>query len=359
MQSGDAPAYDVIAERAPVGLLVLDADGVIEWTNDEYAALLDTPRDDLVGTPFPDLVDAGYYEQAIIDQWTAAVKALLSSRTDTERENYTVRTHVDGNTLVHDVSTTLKPLEDGEFTGTVHAFRDVTTQKDYERELERQNERLDEFAAVVSHDLRNPLTVAVGFLERAREDGDTEAFEKVADAHQRMSDLIDDLLSLAHSSERVDETEHVDVAAVAHSAWRSVDTENATLVVEDIGHIDVDSARLRQLFENLFRNAIEHGSAPAETRENGGTGSAPGPAEVTVRVGATADGFFVEDDGNGIPEERKDHVFDRGYSTASGTGLGLAIADTIVDAHGWTIDVAESANGGARFEISTATELPL
>jgi signal transduction histidine kinase len=74
---------------------------------------------------------------------------------------------------------------------------------------------------------------------------------------------------------------------------------------------------------------------------------------VTVTVGRLRDGFYVEDNGPGIPEEHHEKVFDEGFTTSDeGTGFGLSIIDTIVDAHGWSITVTESDEGGARFEIA-------
>jgi signal transduction histidine kinase len=80
-----------------------------------------------------------------------------------------------------------------------------------------------------------------------------------------------------------------------------------------------------------------------------------GGDDVTVRVGRLADGtgFYVEDDGPGIPDADRDGVFHRGYSTSDeGTGFGLAIVATIADAHGWTVTATAGADGGARFEVT-------
>ena len=74
---------------------------------------------------------------------------------------------------------------------------------------------------------------------------------------------------------------------------------------------------------------------------------------MTIRIGSLTDGFFIEDDGPGIPPEKRDQVFESGYSTAvEGTGFGLSIVQHVVESHGWTIQVTESAEGSARFEIS-------
>jgi signal transduction histidine kinase len=203
-------------------------------------------------------------------------------------------------------------------------------------ELERQNDRLEEFAGVVSHDLRNPLEVARGRTELARDECDSEHLAAVERAHDRMTALIDDLLTLAREGDPVTDAAPVDLGRVVGACWRTVDTRNATLRAEAEGMILADDGRLRQLLENLIRNAIEHGGD-----------------DVTVAVGTLPDGFYVEDDGPGIGPDRRGEVFDAGYTTStSGTGFGLRIVEQVADAHGWSARAVESDEGGARFEIT-------
>lgn len=205
-------------------------------------------------------------------------------------------------------------------------------------QIQKQRDQLEEFAGMISHDLRNPLSVAQGYLDLAEETGDPEQFQRCRNALDRMDELIGDLLVLAREAQEIDETETIDIAALVEECWSFVSTEDATISVTTGGTIAGDRSRLRQLFENLFRNAIEHGG------EN-----------VTVRVGRLddGDGIYVEDDGLGIPEEDRNQVFDDGYSTGeSGTGYGLVIVKQIVEAHGWEIRVTDGAEGGARFEIT-------
>jgi PAS domain S-box-containing protein len=208
------------------------------------------------------------------------------------------------------------------------------------RELRRQNERLEEFASVVSHDLRNPLNVADGFVDLARETGDVDHLDRAASALDRMDTLVNDVLELARQGRTVGETSQVELAGLVDRAWRAVETTDATLVVED-GTVTVsaDSGRLCQAVENLFRNAVEHGRA-----------------DVTITVGSLSDcaGFYVEDDGPGIPPDEREKVFDHGHTTADeGSGFGLSIVESIVEAHGWTIRTAAADSGGARFEVLT------
>ncbi|MFD1634361.1 PAS domain-containing protein [Haloplanus ruber] len=288
-----------------------------------------------------------------------------------------------------------------------------------ERTIQRRNERLERFADIVAHDLRNPLGIARGRLELARETHDGDDFAAVARAHDRMSALIDDLLTLAREGGPVTaaDADSLDLGEIVRECWRHVETPNAELQVADSRAVRADEARLRRLVENLFRNSVEHGSTDNRTESgdsvehgstssrtesddsvehgatdnrtesgdsiehgstdgrpdaDGATETAPDTLTVTVGIlddfvrGATDDastaasaagdrcefGFYVEDDGVGVPVERRERILDDGYSSLpAGTGFGLSIVREIADAHGWTVRVAESAGGGARFEF--------
>jgi nitrogen fixation/metabolism regulation signal transduction histidine kinase len=105
---------------------------------------------------------------------------------------------------------------------------------------------------------------------------------------------------------------------------------------------------------NAPEDAVEHGStspranAPEDAVEHGSTSDG-----ATVAVGAVDGGFYVEDDGPGIPKSERDTVFEAGHTTSEdGTGFGLSIVERVVEAHDWSIRVGESAVGGARFEIT-------
>jgi PAS domain S-box-containing protein len=209
-----------------------------------------------------------------------------------------------------------------------------------ERELTQQNARLEEFASVVSHDLRNPLNVAEGRLELAMEECDSEQLAHVESAHTRMKSLVEDLLTLARDQDTDIDPETVSLDSFAEVCWQNVDTEDASIVVETDQRVRADGTKLRQLFENLFRNAVEHGGS-----------------DVTVTVGALPDGFYVEDDGDGIPADERSDIFEYGFSTRpGGTGFGLAIALQSVETHGWSIEATEGTDGGARFEIRGVDE---
>ncbi|MFC7196921.1 sensor histidine kinase [Halosimplex aquaticum] len=197
------------------------------------------------------------------------------------------------------------------------------------RELQRQNERLDQFASTVSHDLRNPLNVASGHLrliERKADDLGEEVaesleshVEKTADAHDRMEAIIGDVLALAREGRDIEETQPVDLGTIARDAWETVDSGEAAFAVAGTRTIEADPDRLRQAFENLLRNAVDHG---LPDREDGAVAHG-GEGPLSVEVGLTETGFYVADDGSGIPSDAVEDVFEYGHTTdPDGTGFG-------------------------------------
>lgn len=214
--------------------------------------------------------------------------------------------------------------------------RDITERKRREQELQRQNERLDKVSSVISHDLRNPLTVADGYLEIARQDCESEALETIDESLDRMETIINDTLTLARHGQTIGEFEEVDLQQICRLCWGTVSTGGGHLDVVESITIRCDTDRIRQVLENLFRNAVKYGGE-----------------QVHVEVGGMGDdGIYIADDGPGIAPGERDAVFEPGYTTSSeSTGFGLAIVKEIVEAHGWDISITESDTGGARFEI--------
>ncbi|SEH65214.1 PAS domain S-box-containing protein [Halopenitus malekzadehii] len=337
--------YRTLFEEAPVMAVVTRAeDGrpIIEDCNNQFADTLGVEPDALVGTDLAEcyttdseraLIDDGGYEDALNGAFTNESRDLVAA---------------DGNVIETRLRAVPQKDADGEVGGTLAMYIDVT-----EREtVKRANERLEEFASIVSHDLRNPLNVAMGHLELAREDCESPHLEAVQRAHDRMEALIEDLLTLARQGEAVAETDAVDLAAVVEACWETVETADATLVVADDRTVVADETRLRQLFENLIRNAVEHSSTSPRSHACGDAVEHGGP-DVTVTVGGLEDGFFVADDGPGIPDDDAAAVFEAGYSTnAEGTGFGLSIVQRIAEAHGWDVTVTSGSDGGARFEFT-------
>ncbi len=204
-----------------------------------------------------------------------------------------------------------------------------------QQELRRQNERLERFASVVSHDLRNPLSVAKGRLEMVTDDHAAVIERNL----ERMESIIDDVLTLAREGRSVEETEPVDLAVLINNCWENVETASATLLTPIDRPIIADRSRCRQLLENLIRNSVEHGGESTQ-----------------ITLGALETGFYFEDDGEGIPEDMREDIFEAGYTTnRDGTGFGLNIVQEIAEAHGWDLQATAGTDGGARFEFTGVT----
>ena len=157
------------------------------------------------------------------------------------------------------------------------------------------------------------------------------------------------------------DSEPVPLQTVVEQCWQTVETGDATLELRTSAVIWADPRRLRQLFEYLVRNSVEHGQTPHTERQEDASEqrattalsqSHGAAADLTLTVGELDDGFYVADDGVGIPADERERVFEGGYSLASGPGFGLRIVDEIADTHGWSVAVTESDAGGARFEIT-------
>ncbi|MFB6085120.1 MAG: histidine kinase N-terminal 7TM domain-containing protein [Halorientalis sp.] len=345
-------ARDFVIEEFDSGVIIMDDDARIVDINSTARTMLGLDER-VVGKQVYDVVDVGQY----FDDYETG------ERVGDHREQVWIST--ERGEYCYDINVS-EITDDGEVVGRSVMIYDITEQKEREEELrereeelrqqkqdlerqkqqlEHQNERLDRFASIVSHDLRNPLNVAAGraeLLEAKLGEEHRESVEELQTAHERMQDIIDDALTLARSGKAITEKEDVDVAAVATEAWENVDADRGSLAVDVDIRLESDRDRLLNVFENLYRNALDHNEG-----------------EVTIRVGTLADdtGFYVEDTGSGIPEDERDDVLQQGYTThEDGTGLGLAIVRDIVGAHGWELSIGESPEGGARFEIECFSE---
>ncbi|MFC3959255.1 two-component system sensor histidine kinase NtrB [Halovivax cerinus] len=325
--------YRTLVENAAEGMLTIDENSDIVYANPAVETILGYSPDELVGSS----------KMKIIPERLEPVHAAaLESYVESGDRNIDwdgvelPALHKDG----HEVPTLISLREhdhDGDryFTGII---RDISERKRREERLRDQKERLDEFSDVLTHDIRNPLSVARGYAEAARDEHDSPALEQIDESLERIDALVKDVAALARDGRTIGSTERVTVEACATAAWQNVVTGDATLEIEaDVGAIEADESRMHGLFENLFTNSIDHAGD-----------------DVSIRVGRLPDdsGLYIDDSGPGIPESIRDDVFEYGYTTSDdGTGYGLSIVTQIVDGHGWDITVTESDVGGARFEI--------
>ncbi|MFD1684558.1 PAS domain S-box protein [Halobellus litoreus] len=335
----DLRSYREAVEQAGHAIMITDVDGRIEYVNPTFEDVTGYSKTEALGER-PSLLKSGEHDEEFyrnlwetIDSGSVWEGEIVNERKDGTR---------------YYIDQTIAPITDDE--GTIERFvavnTDITDRKRYEAQLERERDRLGEFAGTVAHDLRNPLMIAHGNVELARDrypkEELAESLETAIAALERMESVIDEVLTLSERGATIREPEPVELSQVVEKAWDLTESPAATLSMDEgfsEEFVPADESRLCQLFENLFQNAVEYA----------------GPA-VTVTVGSLAerDGFFVEDDGPGLPPKNNDRVFESGFTTSDdGTGFGLAIARQIVEAHGWEILATDGATdgSGARFEI--------
>jgi len=322
--------FTAVFEDPQTVIAIMEPDGTLLDVNQTALARVSGEKEDVLGEPFWEEPWWDTIRQPVVRKW-------IERAADGEYVEFEVP-HITPDGREWHVSAMIRPVRDdaGNVVSLIASGKDITQRKLREQEVESQNERLNQFATIVSHDLRNPLNVAQGQLELAREECDSTHLNEAASAVSRCETLIDELLTLARTGEDTDEMKPINLVDVVEMCWRTIQADEATLVTDTNQTLYANQSRLRQLIENLIQNAIEHG----------------GP-DVTVRIGNLDEGFYVEDDGPGISEGERAEVFEPGYSTAKdGTGVGLNIVREIVKAHGWEIRATDGSEGGARFEIT-------
>jgi PAS domain S-box-containing protein len=347
--------FRALFDDIPDPVVVLSPDGAIRSANDTFEAAFAGDGERVEGRSIEEVTDV---PDGVSEHLTTETPA--SDLPDVgDLETFTVTT-ADGAEMIVEVN--VEPVvENGEHVEWIAVARDVTAEVERKAELERKNDRLERFASFVSHDLRNPLMIAQDATRAVLEDhGDDENARTIDDSLDRMARLIENVLALVRDGEAVEDPEPVRVESAVQTAWSAFDTHAATVEIDDdIPMVRADADRLVRVFENCFRNTVEHSSTSPRSHaheaplEHGGENGPTTTPDLTIRVGPLADGFYVEDDGPGVPAADRDRVFDHGYTTAEdGTGFGLNIVASIAEAHGWSIDVTESQEGGARFEFT-------
>lgn len=337
----------------------VEYESILTRERDRFAALFENVPDAAVryvledGVPRIEAVNAafvrlfGYEPETAIGQ---PVESLLVPEDASESAAEQYRSIAAGAQLDHEVERLTVdgvrpfllrnvPFSESDSTEGYLIYTDIVDMKERQRLLERKNNRLERFTSIVSHDLRNPLSIATGYVEMMLETGDMTYAEETAEELDRMDRMVSELLTLARGGEIIGQTEPVDVDEVATEAWEHVETDGANLQLRDPPSTEANPGRLSELFENCFRNSVEHaGETPTVT-----IGGIDGNA-----------GFYVADDGPGIPAEMRETAFEYGYSTAdSGTGFGLAIVKEIANAHGWKTLITDTNSGGTRLEFHT------
>lgn len=336
--------FGELHEAVPTGATVLDCstDRIeILDVNEQFCELTGYPRAELIGREWSVITgsetDPDHLEtvQSALENHEAATVELQCYRND-------------GTTFWNRMQ--LSPdVDNSQSPRYLCLHEDVTSRREQIRELKRQNERLEEYATTVTHDLRNPLNIALTRVELAKRMEDPEQLSDAMAALERMDSLIESTLAASRGSTGNTER-NVDLSTVAQNAWKTVDSDGATLNIEVDAEVMANESRLQQLFENLFTNAVTHGTDGVTV-----TVGQLDPITTSLRDTGELSGFYVADDGGGFPDHMLDQRETASIGELSEDGHGLRIVESIVDDHDWQLYLSESSEGGARFEINGVT----
>ncbi|WP_158058568.1 PAS domain S-box protein [Halorussus halophilus] len=351
--SRELERYQTIVETVNDGIFVADEDNNFTLANEAYLELVGYEREELVGSHVSLVAD----ERTDLDEIAEEVQRHLANGVAGGKTYETTLETASGDVV--DVEWTIAPLpeQEGASHDKVVVVRDVTKRNEREQRLERQNERLDSFAGMIAHELRNPVAIGQIYSQQLPTEASPEAVEYVTEAFSRIENIIEVMLVITRGQEAISENTQVRLEDAAQRAWDEVDAANATLEVTTDQTVNADKTYVQHLFRNLFENAVEHGSTSHNLSDDD---VEDGKTDVTVSVGELPTGFYVADDGTGIPEEAREGVFGTGYTTAAnhgGMGLGLTFVQEMATVYEWTCELTESADGGAQFEFENVTQM--
>uniref|UniRef100_UPI00374266E1 PAS domain S-box protein n=1 Tax=Halopiger aswanensis TaxID=148449 RepID=UPI00374266E1 len=336
--------HRTLVENFPDGAVAL-FDEDLEYTavGGHYFDVVEADPDDRVGHHVSEV-----YPDDIVAEIEPAFHAALNG----EESDFEV-TYNDRHFRLHTV-----PVRDadGDIYAGMAVAQDVTERREYERKLEDSNERLEQFAYAVSHDLQEPLRMVSSYLslledryEDELDDDGREFIEFAVDGAERMRAMIDGLLEYSRVETRGDPLEPTDLNAVVDEVLDDlqfrIEETDADISVPELPHVEGDSNQLRQVFQNLLENAIEY--------------SGDEPPSITLSVDQRSDDWVISvaDEGIGIDPDDADRIFDvferlHTQDEHAGTGIGLALCERIVDRHGGEIWVDSDPGEGSTFSFT-------
>lgn len=219
----------------------------------------------------------------------------------------------------------------------------------YEREFTRQTERIEEFAEVVSSDLRNQLNVIKGRNAILGDKYNDRQSELVDNAAEQIESIMDDSLEWVQKGKPITKTSEVDIQTLVNELWYLIADTGTKIKLVDKFEVNANWSRLMELFENLIKNMIANNDQDITIR----VGEIQHMYTTTRAPSNGLSGFYVECDGRSVPDVDSEKVFQPADVTRMDeTGFKLSIVKQIAEAHGWEVTLTESYDDGVRFEFT-------
>lgn len=310
--------YRELIEKMLEGVWTGDVEGYTNFINPQTAEMLGYTQEELNGMHWTKLVPPEDHDK---------IREIDAQRSHGVSSTYeAVLLRKDGYNLPVIISGAPLFTANGTFRGTMAVFTDISDLKLVEEQLKRQKEELSEFAHAMNHDLQNRLHNIKGYAALVQKRNDLTYAKKIEQLVSNASDLLRESVALADAGLIVEKTRGVDLSLLVRETARNTIPEDISFAQDPLPKVACDRTKVIQVFQNLFENAVIHGS----------------PRTIEVRQQKAKDGIAIRITNDGIPISLEHHsqVFDHKFTTRKiGGGLGLAIIRKVVEAHGWEISL--------------------
>ncbi len=325
--------YETLFQQNPESVVEVDEDYRIAKVNERFQDVFGYKEEDILGKKLDELVVPD-------DKIEEAEELNEKAKREGYFDHETVRLTKEGEEV--DVSITARPIEYDGKTRHLAVYRDITERKE-------ATEREKFLHSLLRHDIKNKAQAVQGYLqllmegEKELSKDSRELVEGALTANKESVNLIRKVRMLLSAQE--EEKKPVDIASTIKDA-----VESNEAMAERVGidlSLDCPSTECKveggSLLEEVFFNIIENSVNHSEGSRINITGEVKDDEVVCS----------IEDDGKGIPDDKKEIIFEKGYTTDEdrGTGLGLFLVKNLLESYGGEIEVKDSDMGGARFDV--------
>ena len=343
--------YSNIIANMNMGLLEVDINDIVLYANQSFCEMSGFSLLDLLGNKASELL--------MDEEARTFLKTKNAIRSKGVSDSYEIKAKdKNGHTKHWLISGAPNYNINGELIGSIGIHLDITDQKNLEiqkeqllNKLEKQNQQLNEYAQIVSHDLKSPLRSIHSLIAWIKEDNDKEFspetfqyLNMIQSKVEKMDHLIHGILTYSKVDAEDALIELVDLNDVINNCIKILHIPENTKVLFDqkLPIIKADKFRIQQLFQNLISNAVNYIDKP----------------EGLVSIGFSQDNknyiFYVKDNGPGIAKENQEKIFKIFQSFTqheSSTGIGLSIVKRIVDNYNGSISIESELTKGTTFFI--------